>query len=160
MLRLSLLGTLLLAAVLVAGGIPALPEAAAMGTRPPRVPAKQQEMNAPEIEIITMSDQARSEFSGEPQPQPQMTVAPKELLPPVKPSGNEPEKKSRITDIQTALKNAGFDPGPIDGKTGAKTKKAIRAFQRANHLVIDGVVGEKTWTQLKTYLSSPPANKQ
>ena len=26
-----------------------------------------------------------------------MTVAPKELLPPVKPSGNEPEKKSRIT---------------------------------------------------------------
>ena len=34
--------------------------------------------------------------------------------------------------IQAALANAGFDPGPADGTFGPKTRRAIRAWQRAN----------------------------
>lgn len=55
-------------------------------------------------------------------------------------------------DVQTSLKNAGLYSGPIDGKIGTNTKKAIREFQSANGLTADGVIGQKTWTKLKTYL--------
>jgi len=65
-----------------------------------------------------------------------------------------PEAKSRpnIKQIQIALKNAGYDPGVIDGKMGSKTKEAIRAFQVSNNLHIDGKVGKKTWDALRKYL--------
>ncbi len=46
--------------------------------------------------------------------------------------------------IQQALKDAGFDPGPIDGIRGRKTIQAIKEFQTANGLVVDGLVGPKT----------------
>ncbi|MCM8792503.1 MAG: peptidoglycan-binding protein [Candidatus Omnitrophica bacterium] len=54
--------------------------------------------------------------------------------------------------IQLALKKAGFDVGPIDGKLGPKTLKAIKGFQKKNKLKIDGIVGIKTWEKLKMYL--------
>jgi len=60
--------------------------------------------------------------------------------------------KASPRQIQTALKNAGFYEGSIDGKIGKNSKKAIRAFQEANGLSPDGVVGNKTWSKLKAYL--------
>ncbi|MDD5611265.1 MAG: peptidoglycan-binding protein [Candidatus Omnitrophica bacterium] len=60
--------------------------------------------------------------------------------------------KYTMKDIQTALKNAGFDPGTIDGKGGKQTKEAIKAFQKANGLVADGKVGKKTWALLGAYI--------
>jgi outer membrane murein-binding lipoprotein Lpp len=54
--------------------------------------------------------------------------------------------------IQKALKNAGYYQGMIDGKAGRKTRRAIRAFQRANNLPVDGKVGKNTWMLLKEYL--------
>ena len=54
-------------------------------------------------------------------------------------------------DIQTALKNAGFYNGKIDGSKGRSTKKAIKEFQKANGLRADGVVGKKTWELLGKY---------
>ncbi len=67
---------------------------------------------------------------------------------------NIPEIKFRpsVKQIQTALKNAGLNPGKIDGKMGKQTKDAIRAFQKANNLGVDGKVGKKTWSLLKGYL--------
>jgi peptidoglycan hydrolase-like protein with peptidoglycan-binding domain len=64
------------------------------------------------------------------------------------------EVKSRpnAKQIQIALKNAGYDPGTIDGKMGRQTKEAIRAFQRANNLHADGKVGKNTWKLLGQYL--------
>lgn len=64
------------------------------------------------------------------------------------------EVKSRpnARQIQIALKNAGYDPGRIDGRIGRQTRDAIKAFQRANNLVVDGKVGKKTWELLKDYL--------
>ncbi len=37
---------------------------------------------------------------------------------------------SSISDIQRALKNAGYDPGPVDGVMGGKTKDALSKYQR------------------------------
>jgi murein L,D-transpeptidase YcbB/YkuD len=61
-------------------------------------------------------------------------------------------------DIQTALKNAGFDPGTFDGKLGKKSRQAIRDFQRANGLDVDGKVGKKTWELLAPYLEKTASN--
>lgn len=55
-----------------------------------------------------------------------------------------------VEDVQRALKQAGFDPGPVDGRIGKKTKSAIKEFQRRHHLTADGIVGERTWSYLKT----------
>jgi peptidoglycan hydrolase-like protein with peptidoglycan-binding domain len=57
------------------------------------------------------------------------------------------------TDIQTALTNAGFYKGEIDGKIGPKTKAAVEEFQAANGLTADGKVGPKTWKLLGAYLN-------
>nr|VFK79187.1 MAG: Putative peptidoglycan binding domain-containing protein [Candidatus Kentron sp. SD] len=45
--------------------------------------------------------------------------------------------RTRITDIQKALKKAGYDPGPIDGNVGARTMAAVNAFQKAKGLPVD-----------------------
>lgn len=54
-----------------------------------------------------------------------------------------------VSDVQRALIRAGFEPGPVDGKAGKKTKSAIKEFQRRNGLTADGVVGERTWSLLR-----------
>ncbi|OGW83258.1 MAG: hypothetical protein A3C47_02020 [Omnitrophica bacterium RIFCSPHIGHO2_02_FULL_51_18] len=54
-----------------------------------------------------------------------------------------------VEDVQRALIRSGFDPGPVDGHAGKKTKAAIREFQRRNNLKVDGIVGEQTWSRLK-----------
>ncbi|MDD5195039.1 MAG: peptidoglycan-binding domain-containing protein [Candidatus Omnitrophica bacterium] len=55
-------------------------------------------------------------------------------------------------NIQTALKNAGFYNGEIDGKIGKMTMAAIEEFQKSNGLKADGKVGPQTWSKLKKYL--------
>jgi len=69
-----------------------------------------------------------------------------------KPYSAPTEQDSRGKDIQTALKNAGFYAGAIDGKVGPKTKKAIEDFQKTHGLKVDGKVGPKTWAELEKYL--------
>lgn len=56
-------------------------------------------------------------------------------------------------DIQKALKNAGFYNGTIDGVIGEETKEAIKKFQKEKGLIVDGIVGSKTWDKLKDYLN-------
>jgi len=63
-----------------------------------------------------------------------------------------PDMATKNKQIQTALKNAGYDPGTIDGKLGARSKKAIKDFQAANGLKADGKVGAKTWAKLSAYV--------
>ncbi len=61
-------------------------------------------------------------------------------------------------DVQLALKNAGYYAGKIDGKVGAQTKQAIAQFQKEHGLKDDGIVGEKTWSQLQGYLAEPASS--
>lgn len=56
-------------------------------------------------------------------------------------------------DIQTALKNAGYYTGNIDGVMGPKTKQAVMDFQSAKGLKVDGVVGPQTSKALQKYLN-------
>ena len=62
------------------------------------------------------------------------------------------EFKPTTKDIQTALKNAGFNPGSFDGKMGPRTRQAIKDFQKSKGLVPDGAVGPKTWASLGKHL--------
>jgi len=66
--------------------------------------------------------------------------------------------KPSKTEIQQALKNAGFYQGPLDGKIGPLTREAVRTFQQIHSLKADGVVGKQTWEKLFPYLdvSAPP----
>jgi peptidoglycan hydrolase-like protein with peptidoglycan-binding domain len=42
----------------------------------------------------------------------------------------------------------GYDFGNIDGIFGAKTEEAVKAFQYDRGLLVDGVIGSKTWKEL------------
>jgi peptidoglycan hydrolase-like protein with peptidoglycan-binding domain len=58
-----------------------------------------------------------------------------------------------VKDVQVALKNAGYDPGKIDGIMGPKTREAIMAFQKTHSLKLTGKADEATWALLKDYLN-------
>ncbi len=60
-------------------------------------------------------------------------------------------------EIQKALTDAGFYKGTIDGVLGTKSKDAIRKFQEANGLKVDGVCGPQTWEKLKAYAEEAAA---
>jgi peptidoglycan hydrolase-like protein with peptidoglycan-binding domain len=53
-----------------------------------------------------------------------------------------------IRMVQLTLKDSGFDPGPIDGMLGPKTREAIKKFQIKNELEPTGEMDEQTINQL------------
>lgn len=59
-----------------------------------------------------------------------------------------------VKELQRALKEKGFDPQGTDGKFGENTRKAVVAFQKANGLKADGVVGRDTLAAL--FGAAPP----
>ena len=50
--------------------------------------------------------------------------------------------------IQSALTQKGYPCGAIDGAYGTKTRDAVKAFQKANSLKVDGIVGKNTCVKL------------
>lgn len=50
--------------------------------------------------------------------------------------------------LQQALKDKGFDPGPIDGVIGAGTKRALKAWQKSAGVPVDGYASLDTLTRL------------
>lgn len=55
--------------------------------------------------------------------------------------------------LQTGLHGCGFDPGSPDGILGKDTAAAIRSFQRATHLTLDGAAGGQTQKALALVLA-------
>lgn len=55
-----------------------------------------------------------------------------------------------IKKVQEALAARGYNPGPIDGRDGPKTRKAVKAFQQDSGLDPDGQVGSLTQNRLFT----------
>lgn len=63
------------------------------------------------------------------------------------PSAAEPNVFS-IKEVQQLLTQLGYSPGQADGVMGMHTKEALKAFQAAQGLTPDGVLGPKTRTKL------------
>ncbi len=59
-----------------------------------------------------------------------------------------------IQAVQVILKNAGYDPGPPDGKMGPKTLEALKALQAAHGLKPDGLIGQQTLKMFLKYIST------
>lgn len=66
---------------------------------------------------------------------------------------SSPVARDDVMALQTVLRNAGFDLGPtgVDGEFGPATERAVKAFQGANALPPDGVVGTKTRAALQEF---------
>lgn len=60
-----------------------------------------------------------------------------------------------VKALQTELTKQGYLNDVIDGEFGPKTLAAVKAFQKAKGLVVDGLVGKKTWTALFSNLVIP-----
>lgn len=59
------------------------------------------------------------------------------------------DKGRAVKIAQKMLNKAGANPSlKVDGEFGELTDVEVRAFQGANDLVIDGVIGPRTWTAL------------
>lgn len=50
--------------------------------------------------------------------------------------------------LQFKLKLDGYAVGNVDGSFGTNTQNAVKAFQQANGLTADGIVGRNTWNKL------------
>jgi peptidoglycan hydrolase-like protein with peptidoglycan-binding domain len=53
-----------------------------------------------------------------------------------------------VKKIQERLKALGYYRGPIDGEFGGGTEAAVKAFQKAKRLTVEGIVGATTWKAL------------
>ncbi len=53
-----------------------------------------------------------------------------------------------VKELQTRLTAAGFACGKIDGVFGQKTQAAVKEYQKAKKLTVDGIAGKNTVTKL------------
>ncbi|HET7568469.1 MAG TPA: peptidoglycan-binding protein [Gaiellaceae bacterium] len=61
---------------------------------------------------------------------------------------------TQVTLLQQALAALGYSPGTADGTYGSGTKQAVSAFQQAQGLAADGVVGPQTLAALQQALAT------
>ena len=61
----------------------------------------------------------------------------------------------KVAELQRLLQAAGVPTGPVDGEFGPMTQAAVRRFQAARGLEVDGIVGPKTWAALKSAGPAP-----
>ncbi len=114
------------------------------------------------IVLLTMIIPARQEWQAEksitptplpPVPASVMAVTPDPSLPTSAPVLRTGSRGEEVKELQSRLYTLGYYKGDIDGQFGAGTKEAVIAFQKANGLGADGIVGEET----KNILFSPNA---
>ena len=60
-------------------------------------------------------------------------------------------KGDDVKFLQSVMNANGYSCGNVDGIFGAKTDRAVRQFQTEKGLVVDGIVGLKTWTMIENY---------
>ena len=62
----------------------------------------------------------------------------------------EGDKGTAVTELQTMLKKLNYYYGSVTGSFGSLTKQAVRKFQDANKLTVDGVAGPATINKLRS----------
>jgi len=78
----------------------------------------------------------------------------------------EGDRSVEVTDVQSRLRALGFAIDDEAGSFGAATTAAVRAFQQNRGILVDGIVGPHTWSQIveaswylgdrDLYLKHPP----
>jgi len=64
-----------------------------------------------------------------------------------------------VARVQRLLRRAGFSPGPVDGRFGPRTRRAVIAFEHARHLPANGIAGPQVQHALLTTPRAPQAPK-
>jgi peptidoglycan hydrolase-like protein with peptidoglycan-binding domain len=54
------------------------------------------------------------------------------------------DRGADVMEVQHAVRRHGYDPGPIDGIFGGRTREAVLAFQAGAGIQVDGIVGPQT----------------
>ena len=115
------------------------------------------------VKLIPVAQEVRREMSLTPTPLPPvpasvMAVTPDPSLPTAAPVMRTGSKGQEVKDLQTRLSALGYYSGNIDGEFGPGTKEAVTAFQKANGLEADGIVGEETRELLFSVNAKPFSN--
>lgn len=58
------------------------------------------------------------------------------------------DRGSQVRTLQRLLTAVGGECGNADGIFGSRTLIAVKVFQKAKGLTVDGVVGRNTWNAL------------
>jgi len=66
-------------------------------------------------------------------------------------------RSSDVKTLQEMLNAKGYNAGSVDGIFGKNTRAAVIAFQNANGLAADGIVGKLTWAKLYDTTAALPA---
>ena len=77
-------------------------------------------------------------------------------------SAGQPDR-AQVERVQKALKDAGHDPGAIDGVMGARTSAALKAYQKQAGLNASGQLDDATMTKLgggQAAQASPSSNRE
>ena len=53
-----------------------------------------------------------------------------------------------VREAQRALRNLGYQPGPVDGIVGPKTKEALAKYQRSENIAVTGRLDSETMVRL------------
>jgi peptidoglycan hydrolase-like protein with peptidoglycan-binding domain len=68
--------------------------------------------------------------------------------------------QDKIRQVQLGLRDKGFDPGPIDGVAGVRTKEAVRNFQDRYGMQASGEIDNQTLYALgKPELAEQPSSE-
>ncbi|HWC15220.1 MAG TPA: N-acetylmuramoyl-L-alanine amidase [Actinomycetota bacterium] len=78
----------------------------------------------------------------------------------------EGDRSQQVADVQTRLRSLGIEIDDETGVFGAATRQAVRTFQQQRDILVDGIVGPQTWSELveaswrlgdrALYLRQPP----
>jgi uncharacterized protein len=99
-------------------------------------------------ELLELQNEHRQNPAPQPEapPQPVFEPQPDAQAPPTVPAYD----RAQVAEAQELLGRLGYDAGPVDGVMGARTARAIKAFQRANGLAPTGRPDETLLAALRT----------
>ena len=62
-----------------------------------------------------------------------------------------PTRQPLVREAQRALRDLGYDPGPIDGVFGPRTRTALAKYQTSERLAVTGDLDAPTLERLDVY---------
>jgi localization factor PodJL len=63
-------------------------------------------------------------------------------------SGTPPPAPRYVREAQRALRDLGYEPGPVDGIVGPKTREALVRYQRSEKIALTGRLDPETMVRL------------